>query len=63
MFSRLLHLLMVRLFGWLTLLTRGDASKEVKILVPRHEVAVLRRHVTRPRPDWADLSFPHTPDT
>ena len=31
---------MVRLFAWLVLLTRSDASQEVEILVLRHEVAV-----------------------
>jgi hypothetical protein len=54
MLFRLVYLLMIRLFSWLALLARGDVSKDVEILVLRHEVAVLRRQVARPKPYWAD---------
>ena len=45
---------MIRVFGWLQLLGRGQAPKDAEIMVLRHEVTVLRRQVARPKPDWAD---------
>jgi len=45
---RLLYLIFVRLGGWLILLSKSTTSKDLELLVLRHEVAALRR--TRPRP-------------
>jgi putative transposase len=51
---RLLYLIMIRVLDWLLLLGRSQASKDAEIVVLRHEVAVLRRQVARPKPDWSD---------
>src|SRR5690349_12549668 len=45
---------MIRVFGWLVLWGRSQASKDAEIMVLRHELMVLRRQVARPNPDWAD---------
>jgi putative transposase len=51
---RLLYLVFLRLLGLLVLLGRSSASKDLELLVLRHEVAVLGRTNPKPRLDWAD---------
>ena len=51
---RLLYLILDRLLSWLLLLGRTSSSKNIELLVLRHEVAVLRRTNPRPRLDWAN---------
>ena len=51
---RLLYLIFSRLLSRLTLLGRASSSKDIELLVLRHEIAVLRRNNLRPRLDWAD---------
>ncbi|WP_207757669.1 hypothetical protein [Nonomuraea cypriaca] len=54
---RLLHLIVLRAFGWIALLARSQASKDAEILVLRHQLAVRRRQVAAPRPSWADRAI------
>jgi putative transposase len=56
---RLLYLIFDRLLGWPLLLGRTSASKDVELLVLRHEVAVLRR--TNPTPTWTGPTEPCSP--
>lgn len=51
---RLLYSIFCRVLGWLVLLRRSSASNNAEILALRHEVAILRRQVERPRMSWVD---------
>lgn len=51
---RLLYLIFHHLVAWFGLLARSSRSKNAEILVLRHELAVLRRQVQRPRLSCAD---------
>ena len=54
---RLLYLIFSRLLDSLILLSRAPASKNLELLVLRHEVAVLRRTNPKPRLHWADRAL------
>jgi putative transposase len=53
-FLSVMYAVAQRLFGLVVLRGRGEASKDVELLVLRHEVAVLRRQFPRPRLEPAD---------
>ena len=38
-----------KLLAWMALRLRCDATKDIKILVLRHQLAMLQRHTPRPR--------------
>jgi hypothetical protein len=51
---RLLYLIFHQVLGLVLLMGRTSSTKDVELLVLRHEVAVLCRTNPRPRLDWAD---------
>jgi putative transposase len=53
----LIYQMLSKLLGWLVLRTRSDTSKEIELLVLRHQLAVLRRQTRRPRLSWADRAL------
>jgi hypothetical protein len=55
--SKLAYLTLCRSIQALVLLVRGDAAKDLEILVLRHQLAVLRRQTPRPRLEPADRAL------
>jgi hypothetical protein len=51
------YLMLARVLSWLVLLARSDVSKDIEILVLRHEVAVLRRLHSRPKLSRVDRAL------
>jgi transposase InsO family protein len=51
---RLLYLIFQQVLGLVLLMGRTSSTRDVELLILRHEVAVLRRTHPRPRLGWAD---------
>jgi transposase len=54
---QLIYQMFSKLLGWIVLRTRSDTSKEIEILVLRHQLAVLQRRTPRPRMSWTDRAL------
>ena len=57
MLPRLAYLTLCRSIQLLVQLARGDAAKDLEILVLRHQLTVLRRQTARPRLEPADRAL------
>ena len=58
---KLIYLMFSKLLGWMVLRTRSDTSKEIEILVLRHQLAVLQRRTPHRRMSWTDPGVIATP--
>ena len=57
MLSKLAYLTLCRSIQLLATLARGDAAKDLEILVLRHQLGVLRRQIPRPRLEPTDRAL------
>ena len=58
MLFSLIYAVIGRLLSLIVVRGRGEASQDVELVLLRHEVAVLRRQIPRPRLAPADLTVP-----
>ena len=54
---RLTHRVFINLLGWIVLSTRSDTTKDIEILVLRHQRAVLQRRTPPPPMRWTDRAL------
>ena len=54
---RLIYQVFAKLLGWIVLRTRSDITKDIEILVLRHQLAVLQRRTPRPPMSWTDRAL------
>src|SRR5512132_2920908 len=54
---RLIYQTFSKLLGWIVLRTRSNTTKEIEILVLRHQLAMLQRRTPRPRMSWTDRAL------
>ena len=55
---KLMYLMFAKLLDWMVLRIRSDITKDVESLILRHQLAVLQRHIPRPR-----MSTASSPDS
>jgi putative transposase len=54
---QLIYQMFSELLGWIVLRTRSDTTKEIEILVLRHQLAVLQRRTPGPRMTRTDRAM------
>ena len=54
---RLIYQMFSKLLGWIVLHTRSDTTKDIEILVLRHQLALLQRRTPCPRTSWTDRAL------
>ena len=54
MATKLIYQMFAKLLSWVMIHARSDTTKEIEILVLRHQLAVLQRRTPQPRISWSD---------
>jgi hypothetical protein len=54
---KLIYQMLAKLMTWMVLHTRSDTTKDIEILVLRHQLAVLQRRTPRPQISWTDRAL------